>query len=305
MKRYFGVIVAVAAVVIGIIFTFKKWDAKTADAAREQSLLKLRGDFLERAAWVRNVPDQKAYTDENQTFMRWYFKEVTNHLNRHGGDRDFKDYLQELDARAGKGKDDPKADEKKAVYEYTRAVFDELKKGDYAPWWSATDKGIRLDIVSADSKRVGGEDMIHMPVVVWGLPRDEKVNDKNIRQVTVNASFKFNWKLYDEKGKLLGEMPGEGGPDSRVDWPDRYIKFFPPLVVIGHYDIDKLPAEVKKVEIEWNISARSTTGGDIQTTFKWEGEPPAAWKLGAGEGWKGATESERPEEEIDPSKRKK
>ncbi len=304
MQRYFGVFVAVAAVVGGIIFAVKKYDAKTEEGLREVSLARLRGDYLERAAWLHSVPDQKAYIDENQNFLRWYFKEVTGHLNRHGGDRDFKEYLKELDARAGKGREDPKADEKKAVYEYTRAVFESFKKGDYAPWWSATDKGIRLDIVSADPMRVDGEEKIHMPVVVWGLPREERVSDKNIRTVSVNASFKFNWKLFDEKGKLLGEMPGEGGPDSRVDWPERYIRFFPPQVVIGHYDIDKLPAEVKKVEIEWTISARAVTGGDIYATYKWAGEPPASWMLGSGETWKGAQESVRPEEEIDPSKRK-
>lgn len=304
MKRYFGIIVAVVGVCAGIVWAMRKWDTKNADTARELNVARIRGDFLERAAWLRNIPEQKAYTDENQTFLRWYFKEVTEHLNKHGGNRDFDDYLKELETRSAKSnKEDGKAEEKKAVYEYTRKVFDSFKKADYAPWWTATDKGIRFDIVTADSVRIGGEEKIHMPIVVWGLPREERTDDKGIKRVTVGASFRFNWKLFDEKGKLLGEMPGEGGPDSRVDWPDRYVKFFPPMVVIGHYDIDKLPAEVKTVEIEWSISARTPTGGDINVTFPWKGEVPAAWKLGAGEGWKGAQESVRPEEEINPQKK--
>ncbi len=304
MKRYFGIIVAVVGVCAGIVWAMRKWDTKNAETARDLNVARIRGDFLERAAWLRNVPDQKAYTDENQTFLRWYFKEVTEHLNKHGGNRDFDDYLKELETRSAKSnKEDGKAEEKKAVYEYTRKVFDSFKKADYAPWWTATDKGIRFDIVSADSVRVGADEKIHMPIVVWGLPREERTDDKGVKRVTVGASFRFNWKLFDEKGKLLGEMPGEGGPDSRVDWPDRYVKFFPPSVVIGHYDIDKLPAEVKTVEIEWSISARAPTGGDINVTFPWKGEVPAAWKLGAGEGWKGAQESVRPEEEINPQKK--
>ncbi len=307
MKRYFGIIVAIVGVTASIVWTMRKWDSKTAEAARELSLAKLRGDYLERAAWLRNVPEQKAYIDENQNFMRWYFKGVTEHLNKHGGNREFDDYLQELDARSAKAKDDTggKFEEKKAVYDYTRKVFDSLKKGDYAPWWSATNKGIRLDILSADTLRVGPDELIHMPVVVWGLPREERVDDRGTRRVTVAASFRFNWKLYDEKEKLIAEIPGEGGPDSRVDWPDRYVKFFPPMVVIGHYNIDKLPAEAKTVEIVWSISARSPTGGDINADYTWKSEVPAAWKLGAGEGWKGATESVRPEEEIDANLGKK
>jgi hypothetical protein len=143
-----------------------------------------------------------------------------------------------------------------------------------------------------------------MPIVVWGLPRDERVDDKGIHRVTCNASFRFNWKLYDAKGKLLGEMPGEGGPDSRVDWPERFIKFFPPVTLLGHYDIEKLPAEVKNVEITFTISARSPTGGDMNLQYVWKLEPPVAWKLNSGETWKGAQESIRPEEEINPQGRK-
>ncbi len=310
MKRYFGIIVAVLGVSAGIVFAMRKWDEKTAISARELDAARIRAEYLERAAWLRNVPEQKAYIDENQNFMGWYFKEVTAHLNKHGGSREFDDYLKELDARAAKNtKDDDgggKTEEKKAVYAYTKKVFDSLRKqGDYTPWWSATDKGIRFDIVSADTIRMGPDEKIHMPVVVWGLPRDSRTDDKNVTHVKVNASFRFNWKLFDEKQKLIAEIPGEGGPDQRVDWPDRFVKFFPPMVVLGQYDIDKLPAETKTAEIVWSISARSPTGGDINVNFEWKGEVPAAWKLAAGEGWKGAQDSIRPEEEIDPNAGKK
>lgn len=304
MKRYFGIIVAVLGVSAGILFTMRKWDAKNAENARELNIARIRAEYLERAAWLRNVPDPKAYIDEQQNFMGWYFKEVTKHFNQHGGNRNFDDYLKELDERAARRKnaDDDGNDKKKEVYEYTRKVFDQLNKtGSYSPWWTATDKGIRLDILSADT--VGGS--IHLPVVVWGLPRDTRTDDKNITRVTVNASFKFNWKLFDEKGKLIGEIPGEGGPDSRVEWPERFVKFFPPMAVIGHYDIDKLPAEVKTAEIEWTISGRATTGGDIMAVYQWKGDVPAAWKMGAGETWKGAQDSIRPEEEINPQAKKK
>lgn len=303
MKRYFGIIVAVLGVSAGILFTMRKWDAKNAESARELSVARIRADYLERAPWLRVIPDQKLYIDENQTFMTWYFKEVTEHLNKHGGNRNFDDYLDELEARSAKSKKDDDGsgmDKKKEVYEYTRKVFDVLKKKEYSPWWSATDKGIRLDIMSADT---GPDGRIHLPLVVWGLPRDVRTDDKNVTRVNVNASFKFNWKLYDEKQKLIGEIPGEGGPDSRVDWPDRFVKFFPPMVVLGHYDIDKLPAEVKSADIEYTISARAPTGGDIVAVYTWKGEVPAAWKMGAGEEWKGATDSVRPEEEINPAKK--
>ncbi len=305
MKRYFGIIVALVFVVVAIVFTFRKFNEKTAEAGREQSLLRIKADTLERIAWVRVNPDEKSYRDEVTTFFRWYFKEVNDHLNKFGGNRNFDDYLTELDNRAGKGgKGEEKLEERKQVYEQVKKVFESFKGNNYSPYWTGTDKGIRLDIVSASATNVGPDPSIHMPIVVWGLPRDDKTDEKGTHRILVNGNFKFNWRLLDEKGKLIGEMPGEG-LSGRVDWPDRYIKYFPPGFVLGYWDIGKLPPEVKKVEITMNIGSRSVTGGDINAEYKWNLDAPAEWKLGVGETWKGAQESIRPEEEIDPNAGKK
>ncbi len=316
MKRYFGIIVAVIFVVVAIVWATRKWTQKEAETQRDQAMLKLRADYLERVAWLRVVPDEKAYKDEIQTFLRWYFKGVTDHINKFQGNRKFDDYLLELEERKSKkgaqyteyeapSRQGDRTDEKKAVYEYTRKVFDDLQGGNYAPYWTATDRGVRLDLMSAGVERVSGEEKIHMPLVVWGLPREEKVDDKGTRSVRCSAAFRFNWKLFDEKGKLIAEIPGEGGPDSRVEWPERYIKYFPPLVLLGHYDVDKVPQEAKTAEITFTISGRSATGGDVTANYLWKLDVPAEWKLAAGETWKGAQESIRPEEEIDPSKKPK
>ncbi len=307
MKRYFGIIVAIIFAVVAIVYVKNKWTERDTEAAKAQDLARLRGDYLERIAWLRNVPEQKAYTDELGTFMRWYFKEVTEHLNKFGGNRNFDDYLVELDTRAAKkgAEEDPRAQDRKAAYEYTRKVFDSFKSGSYSPFWTATSQGIRFDIVSASAQQVGPEPKIHLPVVVWGLPREERIDDKKTKRVLVNASFKFNWKLYDEKGKLIGEIPGEGGPDSRVDWPERYVKFFPPMVVLGHYDVDKVPQEAKTAEITFTISARSPSGGDVMASYLWKLDVPSEWKLGAGESWKGARPSVPFAEEIGTKKQAK
>ncbi len=307
MKRYLGIIVAIVFVAVAIVFTTRTWEEKTTEGRREASAAKLKADYLERVAWLRVVPDQKAYTDEIGTFLRWYFKEVTEHVNEFRLNRNFDDYLAELEVKGNRKVSEYEAPakdrtaDKKASYEYTRKLFDQFKSGNYAPWWTGTSNGIRLDILSADS--LG--DKIHLPLVAWGLPREERVDERKVRRLVVNGTFRFNWKLFDEKGKLIAEIPGEGGPDSRVDWPERYIKFFPPMVVFGHYDIDKLPAQTKTVEISWTISARSPSGGDIMASYGWKGDAPADWKLPAGQEWKGAQESIRSEEEIDPNKQAK
>ncbi len=313
--RFLGIIVAIVGVAASLWLGSKKWTEKSTEFQREAAFAKLRGDYLERVAWIRSNPDEKAYKDEVQTFFRWYFKEVNEHLNKFQGNRKFDDYLQELNRKAGaKGEfaeyEGPsragdKSAEKKAAFEYTMKQFEAFKSGSYQPLWSATDRGVRLDIVSASTQTLGGETKIHMPVVAWGVPREEKVDDRGVRRIQVNGSFRFNWKLYDEKQKLIAEIPGEGGPDSRVDWPERYIRYFPPMIIFGHYDLDKLPPEAKTAEISFTISGRSPSGGDVTANYLWKLDVPAEWKLQPGEAWKGAQESIRPEEEIDPAKRNK
>lgn len=309
MKRYFGIIVAIIGVVAIIVWAVRRFDRQGIEAAREKNELRIKAEYLERVAWLRNVPDERAYRNEIATFLGWYFKEVNEHMSRYGGNRAFDDYLQELEGRSKKTPaskfEEPTRDrtpEKRAAYEYTKAVFDLFRNRAYAPYWTGTSQGVRLDIVTADTIRVGSEEKIHLPVVVWGLPRDERVDDHNAKRVSSNATFRFTWKLYDEKDKLIGEMPGEGGPESRVDWPERFIKFFPPVVLLGHYDIDKLPQEVKTAEIDFSITGRSPSGGDLSASYSWKLDVPAAWKLSSGETWKGAQESIRPQEEIDRKK---
>jgi hypothetical protein len=313
--RYLGIVIAVVGVIAGIVFAKNKWTDNVAEHDKKLAFQKLRGDYLERVAWLRSAPDEK-YRDEMQTFLRWYFKEVGEQLNKFGGNRKFDDYLQELDRKAaskasndvseyeGPSRSADKTSEKKAAFEYTMKQFELFKSGNYAPFWTANDKGLRLDVLLPTTANVAGESVVRMPVVAWGLPREDKVDDRGTRRVVTNGSFRFNWKLFDEKDKLVAEVPGEGGPDSRVDWPERYIRWFPPMVVFGHFDMPKLPPEVKRAELTFSISARSPSGGDINAQYLWKMDVPAEWKLGAGETWKGAQESIRPEEEINPQKKK-
>jgi hypothetical protein len=320
MTRYFGVLVAIVFVIGGIIFAYKKYDTATTEAARNVAAERIRADYHERVGWHRVNPDEKAYRDEVTTFFRWYFKEVNEHQNRFGGNKEFDEYLDELDARAGKGgKGADRIEEKKQTYEYVKKVFDQMKSGNYSPTYTATDKGIRLDILSTDPVMSGGEEKIRYQLVIWGIPKEMREDDRKVKSVKANAGFDITWKMYGEGGRLLGEMNLNGDPASKIEWPERYNKWFPPGFVLGHYDVDKMLAEfppdkekkdkgpvpLKYVEILFHISSRSQTGGSIDARYTWKLDVPAEWKLKPGSEWKGATDSIRPEEEIDPSKQAK
>ncbi len=304
MKRSFGLIVGIVFFVALIVFGSRRISEKTAEAAKATALGKLKTEYAERVAWVRLNPDEKSYRDEVQNFFGWYFKEVNEFINKHGGNRKFDDYLQELAERqpkagkGGKGGDDDKDKDKRAIYDVVRKQFDEFNSRNYSPLWTATDHGIRLDVVTASAISSGGEKKIRFQLVVWGLPREERVNDKNVRSVRAMGSFNVNAKLFDAKDKLAGEFSISGDPGEKVEWPERFVPFFPSQIVLGHYDVDLLMAEAVKTEITFTISSRSPSGGEIVANLVWKLDVPAEWKLAAGEKWKGATDSVRPEEEI-------
>ncbi|MHB8873076.1 MAG: hypothetical protein ACYC8T_05260 [Myxococcaceae bacterium] len=300
MKRYLGIFVAVGFVLFAIIFASSKWSAKVDEGARDASTARIKNDYLERVGWIRSNPDDKSYRDEVGTFLRWYFTQVTNHLNQHGGNREFNDYLLDLEKKSERGGKEQQASDRKSYFEYTKKFFDLLKSGNYSPVWTGSDKGMRLDVVSTDTVMADGQPQIRFQLAVWGAQRELR-EDGKVKKMATSAAFNVTWKMYDEKDVLVAEMNAPGDPAMKVDYPERFIEWFPPQMVIGHFDIDLVPANVKRVEIVFNVNSHAASGGDVAGSYLWKLDAPAEWKLREGQEWKGAQESVRPAEEIDPN----
>ncbi|HYH97558.1 MAG TPA: hypothetical protein VD972_16415 [Hyalangium sp.] len=299
MMRYFGVLVVVAGVFAGSIMFYRRLSAQTLEAQREADVARIQKDYLERVGWMRTNPDETTYREELSPFFKTYFEQVDAHLTKFKGNKEFDSYIAEVERRAEGGKDD-KIAERKAAYEYTRKVFDALRKGKYSPVWTATDKGMRLDVISSDVVMVQGQPQVRFLLALWG-PQRELKDDGKVKKMVTSASFEAAWKLTDAKGKLFGEMRG-ADPANKIDFPERYIAEFPPQMLLGHYDMDLVPTEVAKMEISFKVSSRAASGGTADANYLWKLDVPTDWKLGAGMKWEGATEEERSEEEIDPSK---
>ncbi len=300
MTRYFGVLVLVAGVFAGSIMFYRRLSAQTLEAERVADIARIQKDYLERVGWLRTNPDDTAFREELSPFFKKYFEQVDTHLTQFKGNKEFDSYIAEVERRAEGGKDD-KIAERKAAYEYTRKIFDAFRKGRYSPVWTATDKGMRLDVVSSDVVMVKGQPQVRFQLALWGAQRELR-EDGKVKKMVTSAAFDTMWKLTDAKGKLIGEMRG-GDPAGKIDFPERYIAEFPPQMVLGHYDMDLVPNEVSKMEITFKVSSRASSGGTADATYLWKLDSiPSDWKLGAGMKWEGATEEERPEEEIDPAK---
>jgi hypothetical protein len=297
LKRYFGLIVLVVGVISAAVMLQRSAKERTLEAQREADIARIQKDYLERVGWMRTNPDETSYRNELAPFFKAYFTQVSEHQDRYNLSKEFDAYLTELEQR---GADDARANDRKAYYEYTRKVFDQMREGRYRPLWTATDKGMRLDILSNDVVMVMNKPQLRMQVALWGAQRELR-EDGRVKKMLTSASFNAMWKLTDAKGRLVGEMTGTD-PSMKIDHPERFISEFPPQMVLGHYDLDPLPAEVKTMELTLKVSSRSSSGGEVASTYVWKTEVPADWKLREGEAWEGATVSERPEEEIDPAK---
>ncbi|ATB38398.1 hypothetical protein CYFUS_003832 [Cystobacter fuscus] len=297
MKRYFGVIVLIVGIILAAVVTTRASSARALEAQRDADFARVQKDYLERVGWLRVNPDEKAYRQEVSSFFKAYFTQVDAHHDRYKLGKTYDAYLAELEKRGDK---DDRVQDRKAFYEYTRQVFDQMREGKYEPLWTATDKGMRLDVVSADVVKVLDKPQVRLRLALWGAQREER-SDGKVKKMVTSASFKTQWKLTDERGRLQGEMSAED-PSMKVDFPERFIAEFPPQMVLGHYDMDLVPNEVKKMEISFQVSSRAASGGDATASYVWKLEVPSEWRLGAGEKWEGAEVTERPEEEIDPAK---
>ena len=313
-----NVLLVLLLVVVGFsastVIQYRRGQELKERAAKEEAALRLRAETLERMGWLRSNPDPDAYRNEVKSFFRWYFEQVSAQRAKFGGSAGFDEYLKELEQKAKVAAEaelpqlpdgrprGPMANpvNRKAFWEWEKAMFDRMRTGKYTPVLTGTDKGLRLDVVAAEVVMVGSKPKIRFPLVLWGAQRETREDERSgTKRVITWADFATTFRLLDDKGKLYGEM-GTANPGMRNDFPERLIAEFPPQMVLGQYELDPVPANVTTMEMQVAVRSHAPSGGDINAQYSWKLPVPDDWKLKPGEAWEGATETTRSEEEIDP-----
>ena len=291
----------------GAYFGMTSYNKLKLKDSNEIDLARIQKEWLERANWVNDVAEVDKYKEERAGIDKWYFTALTDHYNRYPS---FKNYYRVGDDLAGKpsasgGKKAKKnaGDEalKGQYYELTKTVFDKLKDGSYSPVLTSTSNSLRLDIYKLGRTSTG---KLRFDLVLWGAQRklehDQQAAGNTVSRMTTAAQFtSMNFKFIDEKAKMMGEMNVTGDPEIKVDYPERWIEEFPPQAVIGFYELDPLPAEPVKMQLDMTVTSRSLTGADINGNFKFEVPIESGWKLAAGEKWEGATTEERSKDYLE------
>jgi hypothetical protein len=297
---------------VGVV-GWRRNEAQTLVLQRELAFSKLRADALERLGWIRSIPDEKQYQEEVQSFFKWYFEGVDAYRKRFELSPAFDEYLGELEQRKAQEKDvenlpalpdgrRPSATrtsvDSKAFYAAEKALFDKMHTGRYLPAFSGTDKGMRLDVVGVDVSAAGGKPRVRLPLVLWGAQRYTKEDEHGgKKRVVTSADISASFRLLDSSGKLVAEMTA-GAPGMKNDFPERLIAEFPPQLVLAQYEFERVPSGVAQMEATFSVRSHAPSGGDANATYSWHTAVPEEWRLGPGEAWEGAQESERSAEDI-------
>ncbi|HCF58851.1 MAG TPA: hypothetical protein DFS52_12780 [Myxococcales bacterium] len=291
-------LVIVLAVLLGAAgFGVSKYQSKTSEYDHKLGLERIRKEFLERAPFARLMPGQERYQEEQRALWKWYFDELTGHYNKYPGLKNYERFLDELIERKTKRKiKEQEFAQYEERYELVKSYWDTMQAGKYLPVFTGLDNGLRFDIYEMRPIPDAREPRVRLQFTLLGTQRKWNVESSSgggrIMKMNVNASFhELVFKGFDAEGKPAREMRASGDP-FKLDYPERFIDEFPPGVVIGYYELPRVPSVVTKAELSFEIATRSVISGEeIVGRFTWKLDPvPEELKLPPGMAWEGAEE---------------
>lgn len=271
--------------------------SKAEAAASQLERAQLKREFVERAAVGRALPPERIdeWRDEAAALFRWYLGELSAIQNRHPTVPPARSGL-EAATEERKGK---LSDKEKAGYEEWQKLaegrFALVKEARYAPLFTATAEGMRLDLLATETGQhpAGGGPALRIDFALWGAPRRvEKERQKDVTTTRVVLPIVFRqiaFRMLDETGKLYGEMNGPGEPYQKLTDPERWVDDFPPGVLFGSWWVDLLPREAVTTEMDLQVALRGASGGERVALFKFTLPVREEWRLAPGAAYEAQT----------------
>lgn len=281
-----AIAVILLAVVGGVSYSSLS-DAKR-EGARHLGFDQIRREYLERAPLALTMADPGRYEEERRALFKWYFNALTSHYNKYPEAMDYARFEKELKSKRGS---DAAPYEKR--YQLVKAFWETISAGKYIPIFTAFDQGIRFDIYRLETTTLDGEPAVKLHFALYGIQRqwtEDQANGNRVLRMRVNTRFEeFKVDGRDEAGKPKLEMSLGSGEPFNVNYPERFIEEFPPAMILGYYEIPRIP-QVASLEMTFQIGTRSVVSGqEVQGNFVWKmAEMPSELKLPVGQEWKNA-----------------
>ncbi len=263
-------------------------EAAKDEGARQQSIDQVRREYLERATLALTMVDPGRYEEERRALFKWYLNALTTHYNKYPEHLDYARFEKELSRMGG-----DKAAPYEKRYQIIKSFWEMISAGKYIPVFTAHDQGLRFDIYRMETTTLDGEPAVRLHFALYGVQRqwtEEQSNSGRLLRMRVNARYEeFRVDGRDEAGKPKLEMSLGSGEPFNINHPERFIEEFPPAMVVGYYEIPRIP-EVAALEMNFQIGTRSVVSGqEVLGNFVWKmAEMPDELKLPAGREWKDA-----------------
>jgi hypothetical protein len=258
----------------------------------------LQREMLERSAVARGLAGAPG-AEEAREVVRWWVDAFAALQNRHPGA-----HAQERPAASGEKKGSEKKGDEAEFRRYAQERLDALRGG-YAPVLSASEQGMRLDLLSirpAEHPQSRAR-ALRVDFALWGAPRrferESAAASGGARaqaRVVVPVAFRqLAFRFVDAAGKTYGESSGAGDPYLALRDPDRFGDALPPGIIFGTWWFDPFPREAARVEMTVAVQAQGTSSAVLSPTFRWDVPVPEEWKLRPGEVFHSETREAPPE----------
>jgi hypothetical protein len=253
----------------------------------------LQREMLERSAVARGLAGAPG-VEEAREVMRWWVDAFAAIQNRHPGA-----HAQERPAASAEKKGD-----EAEFRRYAQERLDALRAG-YAPVLSASEQGMRLDLLSihAAEHPQSRARALRVDFALWGAPRRLERESAGASggaraqaRVVVPVAFRqLAFRFVDAAGKTYGESSGPGDPYLALRDPDRFGDALPPGIIFGTWWLDPFPREAARVEMTVALQAQGTSSAALSPTFHWDVPVAEEWKLRPGEVFHAETREAPPE----------
>jgi hypothetical protein len=295
------VVVLVGGAGAGGIWYYSK---TSTEAAYQTAIRDLQQQWTERLGSLRSIDDPERYQDEMETALKWYFSELQRIYNRFPELHDLDKAWKEMERQNQQGHiPTSEMETRREFFDYVKATFERLERGEYVPKINAEAESMHLDIYSVKLDEWEGQPRLKIDFILWGAPRRIQKKDTaagTVKKVRVPLAFsRMFFQFLDAEGKVYGEMAGNSGePTIKIVHPERWIEEFPAQALLGSWWVELFPQKAERVIWEIGITGQTDAGNPINALFKWEFPVPPQWKT-AGD-WHG-TETVMPEEYINRS----
>lgn len=274
MKKFFSLFVIGGLILVALAVFFINHQSELQKKEFQKELGDVKRKFGESQAPLRSSGEPAEYARDQNELLRRYKSEIERLGKKN---KDLLDVeaerrrFAEADEKKPLGPDQKKLREE--YFEITKAAYDKLMSGAYAPALTGFSNGVRFDLLAL--KRVttnDNEEMLRADFIAWGFPAEINYGDINMAVWVTKPSTAKKPKKPEEKVEEIKYKfdASQARPIINVSNPDRWVPAFPPTTAVGYYYLQLLPRDSEKLDLAFHFQMTTDSGRIVPVDFAFE-----------------------------------